>query len=153
MYTNSNEPGSLCESWVVKKRTLPNLTFLNSRNMHLYGSLAAQSEGLPLPLPILDPITFFVTGIWGKILNQRWRLVTVERLTAFFKKSFILKRCLLKIKKWGFLFKSPDWPYIKCFFFEKVVLGVYASFIVFSDLFLWVLLKVTFLGRNNSYWT
>lgn len=64
---------------------------------------------LPLPLPIRDPITFFVIGMWGKVLTQVLRRVMSPLLADFFKKSPNLNIFLLLIRS-GFVRVKPTWP-------------------------------------------
>ena len=143
--TISQTPGSLNLTCDRKCLPRPGLTFLSSIIMLFDGILAAQFEGLPLPLPILDPITFFVNGIWGNTDNHKYLLVTLERLTDFFKKSFSLNKCLLKINRFGLPFFKPMWPNTN--FLEEV----FEYFRVLIVRFLCALLNITFLGRNNNY--
>lgn len=138
-------PGNLNLTCDRKCLPRPGLTFLSSIIMLFDGILAAQLEGLPLPLPILDPITFFVNGIWGNTDNHKYLLVILERLTDFFKKSFNLNKCLLKIKRFGLLLFKPIWPNTS-FFVE-----VFEYFKVLIVRFFCAFLKITFLGRNNNY--
>ena len=58
-----NDPGNLYSICFEKNLKRPSLKLRNSIKTQLYGIFAAQFDGLPLPLPILEPITFFVTGI------------------------------------------------------------------------------------------
>ena len=58
-------------------------------NIEPEGILAAQFEGLPLPLPIREPITFLVMGICGNAFTHKYRLVIFDRRTVFLRNIFI----------------------------------------------------------------
>jgi hypothetical protein len=59
------------------------------------GNSTTHAANLPVPLPILEPAPFLLSGKWGKMLNQTLRDVLSARRDAFFKKSLIRKMCLL----------------------------------------------------------
>ena len=68
-----------------------------------------QVFNLPEPFPIRTPLGFLVNGMWGNILNQTFRFVISDFLTAFFKKTFIRKIFLAEIRK-GLKTRRPASP-------------------------------------------
>jgi len=92
-------PGNFVATCKRKCIALPGRKLRTSIKIDLDGILAAQVEGLPLPLPIREPITFFVIGICGKDLTHKYLFVILDRRTDFFKNIFILNKCLLNSKK------------------------------------------------------
>ena len=95
---------------------------------------------LPLPLPILDPITFFVSGMCGKVLTQTRLEVLSVFLDDFFKNIFNLNIFLLLIKK-GFVITSPECPKHKLLLMRAFIL---------TPLCLCRNLNLNFLGCNTK---
>lgn len=101
---------------------------------------------LPLPLPIREPITFFVKGVCGNALNHILRLVSSLRLAAFFKKSF-KRNIFLLFKRKGCCKTKPAWPKIILlgFNFKNFILKFNFTFLDF-----WRDLNLNFLGCNTT---
>ena len=70
---------------------------------------ATQLVNLPLPLPILEPETFLVSGKCGNTFTHKRLFVLSARRTDFFKKILYLKICLLFNLKGCKVF-NPNWP-------------------------------------------
>ena len=87
----------------------PLLKFRNSISITPVDNLLNQILNLPLPLPILEPITFLVKGKWGKVLTHTFLLVLSALLADFFKNNFNLNIFLLLINN-GFVKIRPNWP-------------------------------------------
>lgn len=88
---------------------LPLLKFFSSIKTTPVDSLLNQILNFPLPLPIREPITFLVRGIWGNVLTHTFLDVLSALRAAFFKKSFNLNIFLLFINK-GLVKTRPTWP-------------------------------------------
>ena len=102
--------------WVCVKKcsARPFLRFLSSIKTTPVEILLNQILNFPLPLPILEPITFLVRGKCGNELSQTLRPVLSDLRADFFKKSFSLNIFLLFIIK-GFVKTRPTPPKINDF--------------------------------------
>ena len=97
--------------WVRKCKARPLLRFFSSIRITPVEILLNQILNLPLPLPILEPITFLVKGKCGKVLSQTLRPVLSDLRADFFKKSFSRNIFLLLIIR-GFVKTRPIPPKI-----------------------------------------
>ena len=97
--------------WACDKKCIarPRLRFFNSINITPVDNLLNQILSFPLPLPIRDPITFLVKGIWGNVLTHTRRDVLSVRRAALLKNNFNLNIFLLFINN-GFVSTNPIWP-------------------------------------------
>ena len=99
---------------VKKCNARPFLRFFSSIKTTPVEILLNQILSFPLPLPILEPITFLVRGKCGNELSQTLRPVLSDLRADFFKKSFNLNIFLLFIIK-GFVKTKPTLPKISDF--------------------------------------
>ena len=102
---------NLCCVCVKKYKARPLLRFFNSTRMTPVEILLNQILNFPLPLPILEPITFLVKGRCGNVLSQTLRPVLSDLRADFFKKSFSRNIFLLLIIR-GFVKTRPTPPKI-----------------------------------------